>query len=62
MSGTQEQTDLPLRVRVMITVEIDTEAWALNYGVEGRNEIRDDVIAYCGSLVRDQLREVGVLA
>lgn len=32
-----------MKVRVEITLDIDTEAWSLEYGVEGASAIREDV-------------------
>jgi hypothetical protein len=50
-----------VKVRIVVMVNIDPEAWTMNYGVEGAAEIRADVVAYVGSLVREQLNDVGVL-
>lgn len=49
------------RVRVTISVDIDTEAWIANYGV-APGEVRSDVKTYVEGTVIEQLRHVGVLA
>lgn len=49
-----------MKVRVEFTVDIDPEAWEMNYGVP-RSEQREDIRNYCEQGMRDQLREVGVL-
>lgn len=51
----------PIPVTVTVRVDIDPEAWAANYGVEGRRAIRADVQTYAENLVREQLRDAGVL-
>lgn len=50
-----------MKIKVELTVDIDPEAWTLNYGVEGAKEIREDVRAYVEGAVVEQLRAVGVL-
>lgn len=45
-----------MKVRINITVEVDAEAWTLNYGVEGAAAIREDVVTY----VRATLPEMPV--
>ena len=47
-----------MKVRCVVTVDIDEEAWALNYGTTG--SIRQDVQQYVYSLVTEQLRDVEV--
>ena len=32
-----------MKVRVTFTLEVDTEGWTLDYGVEGNAAIREDV-------------------
>jgi hypothetical protein len=41
-----------IKVRVDLTVEVDCDGWADIYGVS-RNQIRDDVRAYCEIQVRE---------
>lgn len=53
-----------MKVRVSFTVDIDTEAWAATYGVEGASAIRQDVQNHAKHTVfglfgeNDLLREV----
>lgn len=42
-------------------LDIDTEAWTLNYGVDGKVEIREDVKAYVNNLVTEHFRDLGLL-
>jgi hypothetical protein len=52
-----------MKVRVSFTVEIDREAWSMNYGTGlDARAIREDVQNYVESGARQQLEEVGVLA
>jgi hypothetical protein len=51
-----------MKVRITLTVEIDPEAWTLNYGVAGAPDIRADVRAYIADLTTEQLRTAGILA
>jgi len=50
-----------MKIKIEFTVDVDPEAWELNYGT-GRNEIRNDVKGYVENIVLDQLDVVGVLA
>lgn len=51
-----------MKVRVGFTVEIDPEAWDLNYGTGTEAAvIREDVRTYIEQGARDQLAGVGVL-
>ena len=36
-------------VRIDLTLEVNEAGWALDYGVEGKAEIRDDVKTYVAS-------------
>ena len=48
MNGTQELPKRKTRkaIKVALTIDIDLESWALNYGeVPGSQDIRDEVIA-----------------
>jgi hypothetical protein len=49
-----------VKVRVALTVDIDTEAWEADFGVE-RTELRADVQEYVHHMVQDQLRQLGLL-
>jgi hypothetical protein len=48
-----------MRVRVSVTVDIDPQTWALEYGVP-LQDVRGDVKQYVQQLVMDQLESVGV--
>ena len=51
-----------VRVRGTVSVDIDPEAWSLNYGTTSDPaEVRADVKTYVEGLVVEQLRMVGVL-
>jgi hypothetical protein len=50
-----------VKVTISVTVDIDPEAWTLNYGVEGSAAIRADVKEYGRSTIIEQLKDVGVL-
>ena len=50
-----------MKVKVEVTVDIDPEAWTMNYGVEGTAAIREDVKEYCRHTLHDQLAQVEVL-
>tara|TARA_Y100000361_G_scaffold31462_1_gene26330 strand:+ start:293 stop:529 length:237 start_codon:yes stop_codon:yes gene_type:complete len=50
-----------MKIKIEFTVDVDPEAWELNYGT-GRNEIRNDVKGYVENIVFGQLDVVGVLA
>ena len=49
-----------MKVKIEFTVEIDPDAWILNYGCEP-HQVRDDVKSYCQYGVFGQLENVGVL-
>lgn len=49
-----------MKVRIELTVDVDPEAWALNYGCD-RSEVREDVQSYAKAAVLDQMEAVGVL-
>jgi len=50
-----------MKVRVTMTLDIDKDAWTLNYGVESTKAIREDIDTYVTNLVREQLNELGLL-
>lgn len=50
-----------MKVKISTTVDINAEAWTLNYGT-APNEIRADVKAYVDDLIRQHLTELGLLA
>lgn len=50
-----------MKVRVEVTVDVDPEAWALNYGVEGSAAIREDVKRKVSSDAVENLALLGLL-
>ena len=50
-----------MKVRISLTVDIDPDAWTMNYGVEGAEAIRKDVREYVTHGVYDGLSVTGVL-
>jgi len=50
----------PTKVRVLINVVINTEAWCADYGIEP-SEVERDAQSYIGHAVREHLRELGLL-
>lgn len=49
-----------MKVRFEITLDIDADAWASEYGLS-RDEVREDVRAYLTSGVTDWLGQQGLL-
>lgn len=49
-----------MKITVTISLEIDEEAWTLNYGVEGKAAIRQDAKAHADNLVREHFRDLGL--
>ena len=49
-----------MKVKVSFTVDIDPEAWALNYGIKNA-EIREDVKRFAEDAVLDQFQACGLL-
>ena len=49
-----------MKIKVTITLDVDTDAWTLNYGVEGAKKIREDVKTYVFTLVHDQMSDENV--
>ena len=43
-----------MKIKVTVTLDVDPEAWVLNYGIE-RAEVRDDVKTYFEHVCREQL-------
>ena len=41
-----------MKVRISFTVDIDPEAWALTYGIEGAEGIREDVKAHAEQMLK----------
>jgi hypothetical protein len=41
-----------MKVRIVLTVDVDPEAWANEYGVD-RSEVREDVKRYVGTSMHD---------
>ena len=50
-----------MKIKIEFTVDVDPDAWELNYGTN-RNEVRDDVKGYIKNIALSQLDVVGVLA
>ncbi len=50
-----------MKVRVTVTVDIDPDAWTLNYGVEGTEAIHKDVETYCAQALHTHLEQAGVM-
>lgn len=50
------------KVRIPLTVEIDVDAWADEYGAGSIAEIREDVRRHIENMVRQQLEALGVAA
>ena len=48
-----------MKVRVTVTVEIDPQAWALNYGIP-LSEVRDDVKDSVAYTAQAHLDDIGV--
>lgn len=40
-----------MKVTINLTVEVDTEGWTLDYGVEGKAAIRADVKEYVMNVI-----------
>lgn len=49
-----------MKVKVEVVLDIDPEAWALNYGVEGTASIRMDVREWAQNLLHAAVDDVGV--
>ena len=49
-----------MKIKIEFTVDVDPDAWELNYGTN-RNEVRDDVKGYIRNIALRQLDFVGVL-
>ena len=54
-TNTEKETGMdttkPVRVRVTLILDVDPEAWELDYGVSGRREIQEDVKEYVRNAV-----------
>lgn len=50
-----------MKIHVEFTVDIEPDAWTLNYGISGAREIREDVKGYVEEAALNQLALVGVL-
>lgn len=52
-----------MKVKVELTFDIDTDAWAANYGFDPEETalMRYDVKNYCEGILIEQLQTVGVL-
>lgn len=53
----------PLRVRVLVNVVIDQDAWASEYGIDNTTAaVKQDVTQWVSQGVRDQLASLGLTA
>lgn len=50
-----------MKVRVTVTLDVDPEAWTLNYGIEGRSAIAADVREWAHNLLHQAASESGNL-
>jgi hypothetical protein len=50
-----------VKVRFEITLDVDAEAWTLNYGIEGAREIRQDVVVHAANTLLAQFENQGLL-
>lgn len=50
-----------MKVRISFTVDIDVDAWMMNYGVES-GDVRKDVQVYVENGTRDHLGSLGLLS
>jgi hypothetical protein len=41
-----------IKVRVVLSLEVDTEAWGMAYGIDEPAEVRRDVVEYAADQVR----------
>lgn len=53
--------EIEMKVRISFSVDIDPEAWILNYGCDPK-DVREDVKSYVAYGVQDQLESIGVLS
>lgn len=49
-----------MKVKVEMTLYVDTESWTMNYGVEGAKAIREDVKVWATNGVRDHMVDLGL--
>lgn len=50
-----------MKVRVSTTLNVDVEAWCMEYGTDA-GEVREDVKAYADHVLYEYFRDLGVLA
>lgn len=50
-----------MKVRVTVTLDVDEESWAMNYGIEGKAEIREDVKNHANHTLTETFRDMGLL-
>ena len=50
-----------MRINVAVTLDIDPEAWAIEYGVEGAAAIRADVKMHAINALKQHYDNIGVL-
>ena len=46
-----------MKIKVEVTLDVDVEAWMLNYGVE-KSDVRGDVKFYFENICREQLGHI----
>ncbi len=50
-----------MKVKVEFTLDIDPQAWSMEYGIEGTKAIRQDVKEYAAFVAYEQFRENGLI-
>jgi hypothetical protein len=50
-----------VKVRVVITLDIDPETWATEYGVTGARDIREDVVRWADNALQSHASDLGLL-
>lgn len=51
-----------MQVTVTVRLDVDEEAWAVEYGVEGRTAVRADVKRYVQDAAEQHLDSMGLLS
>lgn len=50
-----------MKVKIEVTVDVDPEAWHLNYGTETLAQVREDAKAHGAGIVTEQFQSLGLL-
>jgi hypothetical protein len=50
-----------MRTSITIKLDLDPEAWTLNYGIEGWPAIRANAKAYTETMIVEHFRDLGLL-